>query len=66
MSKFARYIETRNVRFDMIQAAIKEFEGKRPEYAYQAGFYLSQLMSLAADRQDTTEDLIRALQAVSK
>jgi len=66
MSKFARYIETRNARFDAIQAAVKEFELKKPEYAYQSGFYISQLMSLAADRQDTTEDLIRALQGVSK
>jgi hypothetical protein len=64
MSKIAKYIEVRNARFDKIQEAVRVFESKRPEYAYQAGFYLSQLMSIASDRPDTTDELIRALTAV--
>jgi hypothetical protein len=64
MSKIAKYIEVRNARFDKIQEAVRVFESKRPEYAYQAGFYLSQLMSIASDRPDTTDELIRALSAV--
>ena len=64
MSKFAQYIDTRNARFESIREAVKEFETKRPEYAYQAGFYLSQLLSIAADRQDSTEELIRNLKSV--
>jgi hypothetical protein len=31
-------------------------------YAYMAGFLQSQLLSLAADRADTTDDLIKALE----
>ena len=64
MNKIAKYIETRNARFDKIQEAVRVFESKRPEYAYQAGFYLSQLMSIASDRPDTTDELIRNLMSV--
>lgn len=69
MSALARELEVRRARFDALQVAMTEFQRKVHDryggdgFAYMAGFFQSQLMSLAADRLDTTDDLIKALSA---
>lgn len=42
--------------------ALREFREVQPSYAYQAGFFESQLLTLAADSQESTDTLIRDLQ----
>ena len=67
MSKFVKELDARRARFEMLQEAMREFENRAAEkfenggYAYIAGFLSSQLMSLAADRLDSTQDLINTL-----
>ena len=61
MSRLAQYLDARRDRFDRLNAAVREFEKAQPSYAYQAGFYLTNLLSLAADDKDSTEDLLRLL-----
>ena len=67
MSALVRELDARRARFEMLQQSMREYENRVRErfpdggYAYMAGFLQSQLMSLAADRLDTTEELIRNL-----
>jgi hypothetical protein len=66
MSKFEREMAARGARVDMIQKAMREYENAmRTEYgspyASMAGLLESLLTSLAADRLDSTEDLVRTL-----
>jgi len=72
MSKFVRELQVRGARFDMIQKVMREFEDsilkKNPDagYAYLAGYLSTMITSLAADRLDTTEDLIAKLKLAMK
>ena len=67
MSALERELEVRRARFEALQKAMREWEDRVTQrfdgagYAYMAGFLTSQLMSLASDRADSTEDLIKAL-----
>jgi hypothetical protein len=67
MSALIRELDARRARFEMLQQSMREYESRVSErfpdggYAYMAGFFQSQLMSLASDRLDTTEQLIRDL-----
>jgi hypothetical protein len=67
MSNFIKELDARRARFEMLQTAMREFEDRTKEkypeggYAYISGFLSSQLMSLAADRLDSTEQVIRDL-----
>ena len=64
MSKFEKYLNDRRVRFDLLNDTFKEFREAFPNYAFQAGFFESQLMMLAADTPDATSDLIRTMNRV--
>jgi hypothetical protein len=71
MSRLIKQLDARRARFEKMQAAMKVFreatESKYgSSYAYMAGFLESQLLSLAADRLDSTEDLIRDLNHATK
>jgi len=61
----------RSVRFEQLNSAMKAFEQSTKNekgdysYAYLAGFYMQQLLMLAADNQDSTEDLVRLLNRYS-
>jgi hypothetical protein len=66
MSKFVKEMEARSARFKMIFDALREYEAavkSDGEFAYArlAGFLEANLIPLAADRLDTTEDLVRNL-----
>ena len=67
MSKFVRELQVRGARFEKIQTVMREFEDsvlkKNPDagYAYLAGYLSTMIISLAADRLDTTENLISDL-----
>lgn len=67
MNKFLKNMEARSVRFDALNSAMKNFEQSTKNekgeysYAYLAGFYMQQLLMLAADNQNSTDELIRLL-----
>jgi hypothetical protein len=66
MNKFVREMEARSARSKMISEAMREYEAALTSeygspYAFMAGFLESTLTSLAADRLDSTEELVRAL-----
>ena len=56
-----------SARFDVLNSAMKNFEQSTKNekgeysYAYLAGFYMQQLLMLAADNQNSTDELIRLL-----
>ena len=60
----------RSARFDRLNTAMKEFEQASKNesgeyaYAYLAGFYMQQLLMLAADNRESTEDLVKTLESV--
>ena len=60
----------RSARFDRLNTAMKEFEQvtktESGEYAYSylAGFYMQQLIMLAADNRESTEDLVKTLESI--
>ena len=68
MSKLARLLDARRARVDQLVEAMGAFERSTKnedgqyQYAYLAGFYMQQLLTLAADSQESTEALIRDLQ----
>jgi hypothetical protein len=70
MNKFAKMMGDRTARFDRLNTAMKEFEqvtkSESGEYAYSylAGFYMQQLIMLAADNRESTEDLVKTLESV--
>jgi hypothetical protein len=71
MSKIVKMLETRRARSEMIREAMREFENSCRErydspYAAMAGVLESMLTSLAADRLDSTEDVVRQLKSLSK
>lgn len=65
-------MDSRRARFDMIIEAMRDFEQSTKtedgqyQYAYLAGFYMQQLLTLAADRLDSTENLVRELKSLTK
>jgi len=67
MNKFLKEMEARSARSQMIYDALREFHEAAIKndgefvYARLAGFLEANLISLAADRLDTTEDLVRKL-----
>lgn len=69
MSPLELELQVRRARLDVLQVAMRNYEERVRErfpdggYAYMAGFLQSQLLSLAVDRADTTDDLIKALNA---
>lgn len=71
MNKFVREMEARSARSAMIRDAMRAYEDScRAEYgspyAAMAGGLESMLTSLAADRLDSTEDVIRQLKSLTK
>ncbi len=71
MSKFLREMEARSARSAMIREALRAYEDScRAEYgspyAAMAGVLESLLTSLAADRLDSTEDVVRQLKRLTK
>ena len=66
-SAFVRQLEARSARMNAMNEAYQVFADALRErfdsegYAYQAGFFQSQLFSLAADRRDSTEELVRSM-----
>ena len=70
MSKFAKMMSDRSARFDRLNTAMKDFEQASKNesgefaYAYLAGFYMQQLLMLAADNRESTEDLVKTLESV--
>ena len=61
MSKFEIEMAARRDRVNRLVDALAEFREVNPSYAYQAGFFESQLVSVTADDKNNTEDLIRML-----
>jgi hypothetical protein len=61
MSKFEIEMVARRDRVNRLVDALAEFREVNPSYAYQAGFFESQLVSVTADDKNNTEDLIRML-----
>jgi len=70
MNKFQKMMGDRSARFDRLNTAMKEFEqaskNESGEYAYSylAGFYMQQLIMLAADNRESTEDLVKTLESI--
>ena len=70
MNKFAKMMGDRTARFDRLNTAMKEFEQSTKtengqyNYSYLAGFYMQQLIMLAADNRESTEDLVKTLESV--
>jgi len=66
-SAFVRQLEARSARMNAMNEAYQVFADALRErfdsegYAYQAGFFQSQLFSLAADRKDSTDELVRSM-----
>ena len=66
-SAFVRQLEARSARMNAMNEAYQVFADALRDrfngeaYAYQAGFFQSQLFSLAADRKASTDDLIRSM-----
>lgn len=65
MSRIQKELAVRNARFEMLQEAMRNFReasvDRYGSYAYLAGWLETQLLTLAADRLDSTEDLLRDL-----
>lgn len=71
MSKLIREMEARSARSAMIREAMRAYEEScRAEYgspyAPMAGVLESLLTSLAADRLDSTEEVVRSLKRLTK
>lgn len=71
MNKFVQEMNARHARSAMIRDAIRDYEDVlRAEYgspyAGLAGVLESMLTSLAADRLDSTEDVVRQLKNLTK
>jgi meiotically up-regulated gene 157 (Mug157) protein len=71
MNKFLREMEARSARSAMIREAMRAYEEScRAEYgspyAAMAGVLESLLTSLAADRLDSTEEVVRSLKRLTK
>lgn len=71
MNKFSREMEARSARSAMIREAMRAYEEScRVEYgspyAAMSGVLESLLTSLAADRLDSTEEVVRTLKRLSK
>lgn len=71
MSKFENEMRVRRARREMITAAMREYEVALAAeygspYACMAGFLESLLTSIAADRLDTTEDVVDTLKAATR
>ena len=70
MNKFAKSLGDRHARFELLNDAMKEFEQSTKtengqyNYSYLAGFYMSQLLMLAADNRESTEDLVKTLESI--
>ena len=68
MSALDLELQVRRARLEVLQNAMRNYEDNVRRrysdgaYAYMAGFLVAQLLSLAADRADTTDDLIKALE----
>lgn len=70
MSKFLREMDARRARSEMLRVALREYEDSlRAEYgspyACMAGALESMLVSLAADRLDSTGDIVRQLRRMT-
>ena len=71
MSKFSKEMDAHRARAKMIHEAIRAYEDScRAEYgspyAAMAGALASTLTVLAADRLDSTEDVVRTLKSLTK
>jgi|APGre2960657373_1045057.scaffolds.fasta_scaffold66173_3 hypothetical protein len=71
MSRLIREMEARSARSAMIREAMRAYEEScRAEYgspyAAMAGVLESLLTSLAADRLDSTEEVVRSLKRLTK
>ncbi len=71
MSRLIREMEARSARSAMIREAMRAYEEScRAEYgspyAAMAGVLESLLTSLAADRLDSTEEVVRSLNRLTK
>lgn len=71
MSRFLREMDARRARSTMIREAMRAYEDScRAEYgspyAAMAGVLESLLTGLAADRLDSTEDVVRTLKSLTK
>jgi len=73
MNKFLKEMEARSARSKMIYDALREYEAAVKNngeaayyYARLAGFLEANLVPLAADRLDSTEDLVRNLKYATK
>jgi hypothetical protein len=71
MSKFAREMEARSLRAGMIRNAMREYEDAAraaygSPYAAMSGVLEAMLTSLAADRFDSTEEVVRHLKRLAK
>lgn len=66
MSRLIREMDKRRARVDRLITALREFREVQNSYAYQAGFFESQLLRFAADSEANTEYLIRDLQRAAK
>lgn len=68
MSKLARLLDARRARVNQLVEAMGAFEQATKDenghysYSYLAGFYMQQLLTLAADSPEATDTLIRDLQ----
>lgn len=68
MSKLARLLDARRARVDQLVEAMGAFEQATKDenghysYSYLAGFYMQQLLTLAANSPEATDNLIRDLQ----
>lgn len=70
MSKFLREMDARRARCEMIRAAMREYEDAArvaygSPYSAMAGILESMLTSLAADRLDSTEEVVRQLKRLA-
>ncbi len=70
MSKFLREMQARSARSAMIREAMREYENSaRAEhgspYAAMSGVLEAMLTSLAADRLDSTEEVVRQLKRLA-
>ena len=66
MSRLLREMDRRRARVERLIVALREFREVQNSYAYQAGFFESKLLTLAADSEANTEELIRDLQRAAK
>lgn len=71
MNKFVKEMDARSARSKMIVEALREYEAALKNdgvyaYARLAGFLETNLVLLAADRLDSTENLVRNLKSATK